>query len=305
MQSRFLMIGAAMLTLAGPIAAVFEPGTALAALGKSAVAVAVAPQYDTTHVYVAPEDVDSFVQSFTATFGGKSTAQYVVTVTPTPSTTSSQLIQTPVGTVSLFGFKTPIPHPFGYERNGYLVKDIDVALKQARKAGADVIVADFPDPIGRDAVVQWPGGVNMQLYWHTTVPNYAPFQTIPENRVYVSADREAAFVKSFLAFSHGKVVSDSKQAPGIEIGRPNDTYHRLRIESDFGKMVVMVTDGHLPYPYGHDNTGYEVSNLTQTLDKAKAAGVTTLVEPFSADGRTSTVVKFPGGYVAEIHQLAL
>jgi hypothetical protein len=303
MGSRFFVISAAVLTLSVPVAAVVAPAAALAASSKSAIAVAVAPQYDTTHVYVAPEDVDSFVQSFTATFGGKSTPQYVVTVTPTPSTTSSQLIQTPVGTVSLFGFKTPIPHPFGYERNGYLVKDIDVALKEARKAGADVIVSDFPDPIGRDAVVQWPGGVNMQLYWHNTVPSYAPFQTVPENRVYVSADREAAFVKSFLAFSHGKVVSDDKKAPGIEIGRPNDTYHRLRIESDFGKMAVLVTDGHLPYPYGHDNTGYEVSNLKDILDKAKAAGVTTLVEPFSTDGRTAAVVKFPGGYVAEIHQL--
>ena len=32
--------------------------------------VAVAPQYDTTHVYVAPEDFDRFVASLTATFGG-------------------------------------------------------------------------------------------------------------------------------------------------------------------------------------------------------------------------------------------
>ena len=39
--------------------------------------VAVAPQYDTTHVYVAPEDVDRFVASFTATFGGGSFSEYV------------------------------------------------------------------------------------------------------------------------------------------------------------------------------------------------------------------------------------
>ena len=57
--------------------------------------VAVAPQYDTTHVYVAPEDVDKFVTSFLATFGGKSTKQVVATVTPTPSSTTSQLLQTP------------------------------------------------------------------------------------------------------------------------------------------------------------------------------------------------------------------
>ncbi|MDB6141216.1 MAG: glyoxalase [Pseudomonas sp.] len=296
MRSKFLMISAALVGLTGPLAAVV-PNTAFAQS-----AVAVAPQYDTSHVYVAPEDVDPFVKSFLATFGGASTKQYVVTVTPTPSTTSSQLLQTPVGTVSLFGFRTPIPAPFGHERNGYLVKDMDAAVKAARKAGADVIVSDFPDPIGRDAVVQWPGGVNLQLYWHTTVPNYTAFQTIPENRVYVSADREAAFVKAFVTFSQGKVVSDVKTAPGIEIGRPTDTYHRIRIESAFGKMTVLVTDGHLPYPFGHETTGYEVTNLDDTLAKAKASGATMIVEPFKADDRTAAVVKFPGGYVAEIHQ---
>lgn len=300
MRARFLMISATVFGLAGPMAAVVAP---TAAFAQTPVAVAVAPQYDTSHVYVAPADVERFVQSFTATFGGQSTPQVVVNVLPVPSSTTSQLIQTPVGTVSLFGFTTPIPRPFGQERNGYLVKDMDVALKEARKAGADVIVSDFPDPIGRDAVVQWPGGVNMQLYWHTKVPSYAPFQTVPENRVYVSKDRAAAFVKSFVAFSHGKVVSDAKKAPGVEIGRADVTYERIRIESPFGKMVVLATDGHLPYPFGHDTTGYEVSNLQDTLTKARAAGVKTLVEPFNSEGRDAAVVEFPGGYVAEIHQL--
>ncbi|MFC4761708.1 glyoxalase [Dyella koreensis] len=266
--------------------------------------VAVGSQYDTTHVYVDPAEVDRFVQSFTATFGGQSTKQVVVTVTPTPSSTSSQLLQTPVGTVSLFGFKTPVPHPFGAERTGYLVKDMDTAIRAARAAGADVIVDAFPDPIGRDAVIQWPGGVNMQLYWHTTAPNYAAFQTVPENRVYVSKDRANAFIHSFLAFSHGKVVSDDAHAPGVEIGRSNDTYRRVRIESTFGKMSVQVTDGHLPYPYGHELTGYEVINLDDTLAKAKASGAKVLVEPYTADGRRIAMVAFPGNYVAEIHAAA-
>ncbi|MDG3442935.1 glyoxalase [Nitrospirillum amazonense] len=264
-------------------------------------AVAVAPQYDTTHVYVAVEDVDKFVASFLATFGGQSTKQVVATVTPTPSSTTSQLLQTPVGTVSLFGFKTPIPYPFGAERTGYLVTDMDVATKAAVAAGADVLVEPFPDPIGRDTVIQWPGGVNMQLYWHTTTPNYTAFETVPENRVYVSAHKVKEFVKDWVAFSHGKVVSDDAKAPGVEIGRPNDTYRRIRIESAFGKMTVLVTDGHLPWPYGREMTGYEVKNLDETLAKAKAAGVTVVVEPYTADHRKAVVVQFPGGYVAEIH----
>ncbi len=140
--------------------------------------IAVAPQYDTTHVYVSPQDFDRFVASLIATFGGTTTKQGVFTVTPTPSSTMSQLVLTPAGSVSVFGFKTPIPYPFGGERTGYLVTDMDEAVRAAKATGADVSVAPFDDPIGRDAIIQWPGGVNTQLYWHTTAPSYAPLQTL-------------------------------------------------------------------------------------------------------------------------------
>jgi predicted enzyme related to lactoylglutathione lyase len=263
--------------------------------------VAVGPQYDTTHVYVAPEDFDRFVASLIATFGGTTTKQGVFTVTPTLSSTMSQLVLTPVGSVSVFGFKTPTPYPFGLERTGYLVTDMDEAVRAAKATGADVFVAPFNDPLGRDVIIQWPGGVNMQLYWHTTAPSYKPLATIPENRVYVSPDRVAAFVESILAFTQGKVISDDAHAPGIEIGRPTDTYRRIRIQSNFGKMTVLVTDGHLPYPYGWEITGYEVANLAETVAKAKAAGVEIFVAPHAADGLEETMVKFPGGYIAEIH----
>jgi hypothetical protein len=298
MHRRFAL---APLTVAAILMAVINPAYSATTGASASPAVAVGPQYGTTHVYVAPADVDCFVASFLATFGGQSTKQVVATVTPTPSSTTSQLLQTPVGTVSLFGFKTPIPFPFGGERTGYLVTDLDVAIKAARVAGADVLVEPFPDPIGRDAVIQWPGGVNMQLYWHAAKPSYAAFETIPENRVYVSPRRADAFTQDFLRFSHGKVVSDESHAPGIEVGRPSDSIRRIRIESVFGKMTVFVTDGHLQYPYGHELTGYEVANLTVTLAKASASGATILVQPFTSEDRTSAVVQFSGGYIAEIH----
>jgi predicted enzyme related to lactoylglutathione lyase len=266
--------------------------------------VAVGPQFDTTHVYVAPEDFDRFVASVLATFGGTATKQAVSTVTPTTSLTTVQLVLTPVGSISVFGFKTPIPYPFGSERTGYLVRDFDEAVRMAKAAGADVIVAPFPDPIGRDLVIQWPGGVNMQLYWHTVAPTYAALQTIPENRIYVSAEKANAFIASFLRFSHGKVVADNPHAPGVEIGRAGDSYRSVMLESAFGRVLVLVTDGHLPYPYGRELTGYEVANLSETLGKAKAAGATVLVEPFRSQGRESSIIQFPGGYIAEIHAVS-
>lgn len=284
-------------------AASLSPFVSQARTSSQLPAVAVAPQYDTTHVYVSPENFDKFVASFVATFGGTTSKQGVFQVTPTPSQTMSQLVLTPAGTVSVFGFKTPVPYPFGSERAGYLVTDMDAAIRSARAAGADVQVAAFPDPIGRDAIIQWPGGVNMQLYWHTTAPSYTALQSVPENRVYVSADRAGTFMRSFLAFSHGRVLSDDAHAPGVEIGRPHDTYRRVRMESKFGKVTMLVTDGQMPYPYGRELTGYQVDNLTDTLAKAKAADAVILVPPYKSDRREAAIVEFPGGYIAEIHAL--
>lgn len=266
--------------------------------------VAVSPQYDTTHVYVAPEEFDRFTDSLVATFGGSKSKQGVFQVTPTPSQTMSQLVFTPVGTLSVFGYKTPIPYPFGLERIGYLVTNIDTAVRSARAHRADVIVSPFPDPIGRDVIVTWPGGLHMQFYWHTTVPQYAPLQSVPETRVYVSPESAQTFVREFVAFSRGRVVSDVARAPGVEIGRPSDTYRRVRLESKFGRITVLATDGHLPFPYGRELTGYEVTDLSTTLSKAKAAGVKVLVEPYTADSRVAALVEFPGGYIAEIHSAA-
>jgi predicted enzyme related to lactoylglutathione lyase len=263
--------------------------------------IAVGPQYDTAHVYVVPEEVNRFSNSVIATFGGTRSQQAALTITPTPSKTMWRAVFTPVGTFSVLGFTTPIPHPFGLERTGYLVTDMDTAIRSATANGADVVVAPFEDPIGRDAIVQWPGGVHMQLYWHSTAPNYPKLDTVPENRVYVSPGRADAFVRAFVGFSRGKIVSDDRNAPGIEVGRPKDTYRRVRIDSTFGKIAVLVTDGQLSYPYGREMIGYEVANVPEIISKAKAAGATVLVDPYTADRRQAAIVSFPGGYIAEIH----
>ncbi len=265
--------------------------------------VAVGPQYDTTHVYVAPGDLDAFVASFTATFGGQPSKRAVGNVLPVPSQAQLQYLRTSVGTLSIFAFQTPVPYPFGQERTGYLVTDMDQALRDARSAGAEVIVEPFKDPIGIDAVIQWPGGVKMQLYWHFVAPKYAPLDAIPDNRVYVSRDEADIFARAFTRFAHGKLVADDKNADAGEIGRVGQTYRRIRITSLFGEMQVLVTDGHLPYPFGHETTGYQVANLTATLEKARAAGVKILSAPYAAGDRTTAIVEFPGGYIAELHSV--
>jgi hypothetical protein len=128
--------------------------------------------------------------------------------------------------------------------------------------------------------------------------------TVPDNRVYLSRDAADAFVRDFVRFSQGKVIADDAKADAGEIGRPGETYRRIRITSLFGNMQVMVTDGHLPYPFGREITGYEVQDLGATLQKAKAAGVKVLFGPYKGSDRSTAVLEFPGGYVAEVHEVA-
>jgi hypothetical protein len=46
-----------------------------------------------------------------------------------------------------------------------------------------------------------------------------------------------------------------------------------------------------------------VVNLAQTLTKAQAAGVDVLVSLYKTDERDAALVRFPGGYIAEIHSI--
>lgn len=263
--------------------------------------VAVGPQYDTTHVYVKDADFDAFVASFIGTFGGKASPRAVFTVTPTPSKTASQYVQTPVGMLSIFAFQTPIPYGFGNERTGYLVTDIDAAAKAALAAGADITVESFDDPIGKDVLIQWAGGVNMQLYWHTKAPSYAPLHSVPDNRVYVSRFAADRFIKQFKTFAHAKVTADGA-IDGAEIGRAGTRIRRVQLTSGFGKMTVFVSDGKLPFPYGRETTGYQVDDLAATLEKAAANSVKVLVAPVkTSQGNSSAMLEFPGGYIGEIH----
>jgi hypothetical protein len=295
----WVIVLAAVLSLLG------ECQSGVNATPAQGASVAVGPQYGATHVYIAPRDFDAFVASFIATFGGTTSKRAVVNVLPVASSAEFQYVLTPAGGLSVFAFLTPIPFPFGQERTGYLVTDMDQAIKDARTDGAEVIVEPFKDPIGIDAVIQWPGGVKMQLYRHFTPSTNPPLEAIPDNRVYVSRDQADNFVSGFMRFSHGDLLADDQHADAGEIGHPGETYRRIRITSLFGNMQILVTDGHLPYPFGHEITGYQVQDLGATLEKARIAGVKILSPPYSTKDRTTAIVEFPGGYIAEVHSIAL
>lgn len=300
--------GALLSTLGAHVIFLFTQSSALPTSGGTSHNIdtksppyAMGPQYSTTHVYVTPGMVEPFIASWIATFGGTTSTRHRRNVTPTPSETISQLVFSPVGMLSVFDFQTPIPYPFGAERTGFLMRDFDQGVQAARDSGAQIVVAPFPDPVGRDVVVQFPGGINAQLYWHTTAPAYEPFSTVPENRVYLTSDSADAFLDSYLKFTGGRVIRDDLNADAAEIGMPGRHFRRIQMASSFGDALVLVTEGHLPYPFGREVTGYAVNDLKATLNKATAAGARVLSSPVTTPSRTTAAVQFPGGYIAEIH----
>jgi len=85
----FSIISFTILLVAGGVSAALcqQSAETTAHAVSSTPDVAVGPQYDSTHVYVAPEDFDGFVSSVLATFGGTTSKKVVTQVTPTPSST--------------------------------------------------------------------------------------------------------------------------------------------------------------------------------------------------------------------------
>lgn len=279
-----------------PASAVADPaGTASQALG---------PQYSTTHVYVPPGSVAALGQVWLALFGGTATAPATVTVTPTPSTALWSGVRSPIGSLSIFGYTSGVPYPFGSERTGWMVKNIEVAVTQAVAAGAPVIVAPFKDAVGHDAVVQFPGGANSQLYSHDTFVAYPPLKSVPTRNVYEPVADADAFVTSMIRFTKGHVVWDHKAANGALLGRPGKPFRQIRLATDYGYVNVNATDGKVPYPFGHEVTDFRVENVPALVERATARGVSVLSPVTTIGRRTQVVLGFPGGWMAEFSAVA-
>lgn len=219
-------------------------------------------------------------------------------VTPTPRLTMSQLVLTPVGALSVFGFKTPIPHPFGMERSGSRHglghRHSRRASRRRRRNGRDVPRPDWPrrhhSVAGRcqhAALMAHLLGAELR----------AAADGTGKARLSVAGPGRCIRPR-FHRLRAWQGCLRRSASTGRGIGCPSDTYRRSRIESGFGRM--MVTHGHLPNPDGRETTGYEVSALFATFGRAKSAGAVVLVEPYSAGQHQAAIVQFPGGQIAEI-----
>ncbi|MGW4488012.1 VOC family protein [Amycolatopsis sp. NPDC004368] len=258
-------------------------------------------QYDASHVYLQHGTLPAFIKSWEGTFGGTDNGQNTFQITPTPSKALASIIHSPVGLLAAYDYQTPVPYPFGAEQTGFGVHDPDLGADAALRSGAEVTVTPWTGPVGREAVVKFPGGFASQIWLQYDMSGFTPLKTQPEFRVYLTESTVNAFLASYLKFTGGSVISDVRKADGGEVGAPGTTYHRIRIATPFGNTVVLANNGDWAYPYGRDTTGYTVSDVAATVAKAEANGATVLSGPYKSSDRTSVVLQFPGGYIAEVH----
>jgi hypothetical protein len=126
------------------------------------------------------------------------------------------------------------------------VTDLDEAIRSAKIRAADVVVAPFNDPIGRERSSNGRAESACSSTGTRLLPTMPSFRPFPKTEsTCPSGARTNLFANSWPSHS---VASDDARAPGVEIGRPNDMFRRVRIASTFGTITVLATDGHIPYP---------------------------------------------------------
>ncbi|RJQ76638.1 hypothetical protein D5S17_17385 [Pseudonocardiaceae bacterium YIM PH 21723] len=150
-------------------------------------------QYDASHVYVEHGKLPDFIASWEGTFGGTHNPPTVFGITPTPSKALASIIHSPVGLLAAYDYQTPVPFPFGSEQTGFGVHDPDSAVAVARRSGATAPVAPWTGPVGREAVIRFPGGFSSQIWEQFDMFGFPPLTTQPEFRVYLSEDSQSRY----------------------------------------------------------------------------------------------------------------
>lgn len=259
------------------------------------------PDYDSTHIYTTMADVDPLTEQLVAVFGGEVKTYGELNICPQPSLAVVSVILSPYGLLSTFAFSTPVPYPFGQDKHGYRINDRAEMVARADAAGLDLAVAPFDDLGGLQVILRLPGGSALQLYEPPAEMGFPVVQHVPEARLYLGPRTIDPFLEAFATVTLGSVVRDDREADASEVGHEG-TFRRVEFESGYGRLLVLQTNGHQPYPYGWDFTGFAVDDLARKLDAATIAGAQVLIEPHEANGRTSAMVQFRGGFVAELHE---
>lgn len=267
------------------------------------------PQYALPHVFMFPDQLELFIEKFTAVFDGTADPISDVNLAAVPAVMRFTDLHTSVGAISAQAYKDNAPpFPMGKESIGFGVADMDKAVQVADLAGAKIL-RRWSVFGNQEAMIEWPGGVRIQFYAYSgAVPPVEIRESVSNTRYYLSQGNAELFVSTFLAATKGTLVSDGYY-PAEELGIQGGMFRRAQLTSSLGNVnVIAVTsqirDG-LKYPYTDIKTDFDVDDLDAVVERARQNDVDVLVRPEYTDPNSRrAVLRFPGEYVIEVHQKA-
>lgn len=266
-------------------------------------------QYALPHVFVNPDQLQTFINEMTAVFDGTADPISDINLAAVPAEMQFSDIFTAIGAFSAQAYKDGNPpYPMGQESVGVAVNDMDYAVRMAEKYGAKIL-ARWEVMGNQEAMTEWLDGLRIQFYSYAgTPPEIAIRDSVSNTRYYLSARDAEKFIHAFVGATGGKVVGDGRY-PGEEIGLAGETFRRVWLASSAGMYnVIILSDSQkarLASPWRDIKTDFEVADLTKVLALAAANNVAVLVPP--QPGQTQhprAVLGFTGGYVIALRQKA-
>ncbi len=276
-------------------------------MSEKVIAVGNGPQYALPHVFMFPDQLETFVETFTSVFEGTSDPISNLNLAPVPATMQFTDLYTRVGAISAQSYKDSAPpFPMGKESVGFAVVNMDKAVEAAQRVGAKVLRRWLVGTNG-EAMLEWPGGVRIQFYSYAgEAPDIPVRDSVSNTRYYLSLEDAERFVTTFLEATGGSLLKDGYY-PSEEIGVVGGMFRRVQISSTLGNVsVIGITPEireRLVYPYTDIKTDFDVDDIDAVIQRARQSEADILIRPEYTDPNfRRAVLRFPGEYVIEIHQ---
>ncbi|ELW9447605.1 hypothetical protein KDW19_17535 [Burkholderia cenocepacia] len=281
-------------------------------------------KYQFVHVAAnSDDDVSRVATSLVQTFGGI-TGPRGTFPSPPQYTETVQMAYTPVGAVSTHHYPDDSALPDVIPVNGFAVKsdggealyDLSIATFQA--AGAQLLyrweVKTAPSS-PHQAILKWPGNVVTVAFGGPGTPTSfnAGFtrlgdESVPVTRLYRNADDALAFATALQRAVDARYTVTVRPLMGLGIDNPG-VYKDISIESTIGNYEVIALPGKKLLATHPDvarvQSSYFVRSLPDVLRNAVAAQASITRRYYSRQYHAdAAIVAFPGGYHAEVVQIA-
>ncbi|AIR01662.1 hypothetical protein QDZ74_003619 [Pluralibacter gergoviae] len=266
-------------------------------------------QYALPHVFVNPDQLQTFINQMTAVFDGTADPISDINLATVPAEMQFSDIYTAIGAFSAQAYKDgKPPYPMGQESVGVAVRDMDNAVRVAEEHGVKIL-ARWEVMGNQEAMTEWLDGLRIQFYAYAgTPPEIAVRESVSNTRYYLTPRAAERFIKTFLAVTDGRIVGDARHA-GEEVGLPGESFRRVWLASSAGLFnVIILSDAQrarLASPWRDIKTDFVVDDLAKVIALAQASQVSVLVPPEAGHSRhPRAVLEFTGGYVIALRQKA-